>query len=120
VAVDTLEANLLYDFIPRKAKALTLSNSNRLNFGNVTNGYDFDVSNLDITISLNPSTTENGMAVGGFKSGSYHKFGIVYSDAQGRLSTIYTNDNCLFYIPYPNSVNTDSNWLKICLVWEPK
>jgi len=113
VAIDTLEANLLYDFIPRKAKALTLSNSNRLNFGNVTNGYDFDVSNLDITVSLNPSTTENGMAVSGFKSGSYHKFGIVYSDAQGRLSTIYTNENCLFYIPYPNSLNTDSNWLKI-------
>jgi len=119
VAVDTLEANLLYDFIPRKAKALTLSNSNRLNFGNVTNGYDFDVSNLDITISLNPSTTENGMAVSGFKSGSYHKFGIVYSDAQGRLSTIYTNDNCLFYIPYPNSVNTDSNWLKINIGHSP-
>jgi len=119
IAVDTLESGQLYDFLPHKAPTLSLSSSNRLNIGAGTHGRDFDESTLDISVALNPSAVQNSMAVSGFKSGSYHKFGIVYADAQGRLSNIYTNNDCLFYVPYPNSTNRDSNWLKISIGHAP-
>lgn len=34
------------------------------------------------------------------KQGSYHQFGLVYSDRQGRLGTTQTSDNMRVYIPY--------------------
>jgi len=59
---------------------------------------------------------------GGAKSGCLHRFGLVYSDDAGRLSTVQTNETCEIYIKSTyevaaGEVSTQSNNFRNIITW---
>ena len=118
-AVDTLESDQLYDFIPKKAETMVLTNGNRVALGNVTHGYDWDASNLNVQLTtLNDSQSEN-KSRWCLKTGSNHLLGLVYSDGNGRLSNVYTNKDSEISIGYHNSSNKGASWVKFVIAHAP-
>jgi hypothetical protein len=118
-AVDDLESNQLYDFIPKKAESLILTNGNRVALGNVTHGYDWSAANLNVQLSVQADVQASTLTRWCLKSGSIHQFGIVYSDGNGRLSNVYTNEDCNLAIPYYDSTNKGATWAKFVIAHEP-
>ena len=91
--IDVLESDQLYDFLPRKAAAQTII-SNRVTYGNILEGYNIPTPpELTLDGSYSSAALSAGQAPKrGFKNGSKHPIGIIYSDGKGRLSTVVAEE----------------------------
>lgn len=123
-AVPTTVQNQVQDFIPVKSATLAVVGNGRVLLGNNTDGYDFDLSNLDVNFSaittLNPSNlASNSGAKGHFKKNSRYPFGIVYGDRSGRLTNVLRDDTMYLDTPYWNLANRGEVMCKMTIAHAP-
>lgn len=107
-AVPTTLQDQIQDFIPLKSKALAVSGNGRLLLGNNLDGFDFDVSTLDVQIEATntPDAPIQGDApLTSAKKGCRYPIGIVYGDRSGRLSNVYRNEDMVLEAPFWNYSN---------------
>ena len=82
-----------YDNVPKKAKAVE-NVSNRLVFGNYTDGLDLENYSPDFTISIDNRATGDLSSI---KSGRNYQFGVLFEDKYGRQSPVVSNDTGSYF-----------------------
>ena len=103
--IEPNQALRVWDNVPKKAKAQEVV-SNRVVYGNYTQGYNVD----DVTISTtlnhisHPSLTNPRASM---KSIRNYQIGVVYGDKYGRETPVFTSDTAGAIINKRNSVNVN-------------
>jgi hypothetical protein len=102
--IDQAEVTKLNDAIPKKPKTLSFVKG-RMFLANYYEGYDkytLDVTrNADGYAALDSSYLNNKL----LKPGSTYQFGVVFKDALGRRSGVYTSDDLKVIIPFEYNQN---------------
>lgn len=101
IAISQLETDELFSWLPKKVRSLCLVGDNRIFAANGTEGNDIGFSNPFIsdyvqTVVSTPRArtfptfgdANNYVNSRTFKRGGYHKFGVIYSDKTGRVSSV--------------------------------
>ncbi len=104
--LDGNQNNRLYDNVPRVAASQEVIN-NRLIYGNFLENYDIaDANGDDIKVDFSASLTTTSIndlnPVKSLKSNREYEFGIVYLDAEGRMTTPITSASNTISIPNEN------------------
>lgn len=82
-----------YDNVPKKAKAVE-NVSNRLVFGNYTDGLNLKNYSPNFTISIDNRATGDPSSI---KSGRNYQFGVLFEDKYGRQSPVVSNDTGSYF-----------------------
>jgi len=94
-----------YDNVPRKAQAQEII-GNRIVYGNYLQNYNISEP-VDISVSI-PSTNITTLLIPeqSIKSQRSYQVGLVYLDALGRETPVFTNDGATFIVPKTNATKS--------------
>lgn len=99
----------LFPYIPIRAKTISLVEGNILMFGNIQENYGLIDTDVSVSLAWETLTLEFLMnKYRALKKGITHKWGIIYRDVVGRITSVMAEDQMSLYVPFVTE-STSSN-----------